>query len=294
LKASSEHHCDTSSIHLCENCKQSRRSSHLYSKGLIPPPRRSFFFGNISYSYALQIFLSHLITATSQMHLREIINPPRKLQDEMAKGKKPTDPRKPAFPRLLQSQVVSFNPHLPPAAFPSLALPTDSNGYCDGDGGAKTNTAVDIDRNYDGRSIFWAQLRTTVCADHFSDDNEMNDADPFPTGCHTKTRRIPTFSSPIDPPFEDEMASSEDDDGNVESGENSYLPSRIQAVKNRHLDPQVRTRTHKPNLGMSSSRQGGLTMGISCRPSRITVWTGRVCALPYNWPLLVKCRSTTP
>jgi hypothetical protein len=88
------------------------------------------------------------------MHLREIINPPRKLQDEMAKGKRPTDPRKPAFPRLLQSQVVSFNPHLPPAAFPSLPYPTDSNGYGDGDGDANANTAVDIDRNSDGQSVF--------------------------------------------------------------------------------------------------------------------------------------------
>jgi hypothetical protein len=88
------------------------------------------------------------------MHLRETIHPPQKLQDEMANGKKPTDPKKPAFPRLLQSQVVSYNPHLPPAAFPSLPFPTNSNGDGDGHVNANANTAVNIDWNSDGWSIF--------------------------------------------------------------------------------------------------------------------------------------------
>ena len=67
------------------------------------------------------------------MRLRKIINRPQKLQDEMVFGKDLKDPTKPTFPNLLRSQVVPFNPLLPPAAFPSLPFPRESNGRGDGE-----------------------------------------------------------------------------------------------------------------------------------------------------------------
>lgn len=55
----------------------------------------------------------------------------------MVFGKDLNDPTKPAFPNLLRSQVVPFNPLLPPAAFPSLPLPRESNVRGDGETSVK-------------------------------------------------------------------------------------------------------------------------------------------------------------
>lgn len=82
------------------------------------------------------------------MNLRKSINHPQKLQDEIAYGKKSKGPTKPAFPEKLSAQVLPYNPHLPPAAFPSLALETD---ICGKDEGAATaRTAADAEESSEG------------------------------------------------------------------------------------------------------------------------------------------------
>ena len=84
------------------------------------------------------------------MRLRKSIQRPRKLQDEIDYGKKRNETTRPAMPELLQSQVVPFNPNLPPAAFPSLPFPTESSRKVNDE--AKTRTAADAQANSDGQS----------------------------------------------------------------------------------------------------------------------------------------------
>jgi hypothetical protein len=84
------------------------------------------------------------------MRLRKKITRPQKLEDEVAYGKKSNDPTKPAFPHLLQSQVVSFNPDLPTAAFPSLPIASIRDGQHDSEGGAEQD--MDDDESSDGQS----------------------------------------------------------------------------------------------------------------------------------------------
>ena len=84
------------------------------------------------------------------MNLRKSINRPQKLQDEIAYGKKSKDPTKPAFPEKLRAQVVSFNPHLPPAAFPSL--PSEVDIYGKDEGAATAKAAANAEESSDGQS----------------------------------------------------------------------------------------------------------------------------------------------
>lgn len=84
------------------------------------------------------------------MRLRKAINQPQKLQDEMVFGRESKDPTKPTFPHLLRSQVVPFNPLLPPAAFPSLPFPRDSDG--DGDRPAIAENDTDAEARSVGQS----------------------------------------------------------------------------------------------------------------------------------------------
>jgi hypothetical protein len=84
------------------------------------------------------------------MRLRTNLTRPQKLEDEIAYGKNSKDPTKPAFPKLLQSQVVPFNPHLPSAAFPTQSATTDSNGR--GYSEATANRAADASVNSLGQS----------------------------------------------------------------------------------------------------------------------------------------------
>lgn len=84
------------------------------------------------------------------MNLRKSIARPQKLQDEIAYGKNAKDPSKPAYPRLLQSQIVPFNPRLPPAAFPTLPFPKDNHG--EGEAEAILRTDVDAEAGSGGLS----------------------------------------------------------------------------------------------------------------------------------------------
>ena len=54
------------------------------------------------------------------MRLRTRIQAPERFEDEDYETVAAHNATKPAFPRLLNEQVVAFDPHLPPAAFPSL------------------------------------------------------------------------------------------------------------------------------------------------------------------------------
>lgn len=88
------------------------------------------------------------------MNLRKSINRPQKLQDEIAYGKNSRDPTKPAFPEKLRAQVVSFNPHLPPAVFPSLPLEVDIYREDESAASAKAAAdAADAAESSDGQSL---------------------------------------------------------------------------------------------------------------------------------------------
>jgi hypothetical protein len=54
------------------------------------------------------------------MRLRTRIQAPERFEDEDYDTQAAGNATKPAFPRLLKEQTISFDPHLPPAAFPSL------------------------------------------------------------------------------------------------------------------------------------------------------------------------------
>jgi hypothetical protein len=89
------------------------------------------------------------------MRLRTTIQRPRKLEDETEYGKKRNETTRPAMPELLQSQVVPFNPNLPPAVFPSLPFPTESSRK--GGNAAKARTAAHVQASFEGQS------RTIAC-----------------------------------------------------------------------------------------------------------------------------------
>jgi len=54
------------------------------------------------------------------MRLRTTIKAPERFEDEDYDTPAASNATKPAFPRLLKEQTIFFDPHLPPAAFPSL------------------------------------------------------------------------------------------------------------------------------------------------------------------------------
>jgi hypothetical protein len=53
------------------------------------------------------------------MRLRTTIQAPERFEDEDYDTPAAGNATKPAFPKLLKEQTISFDPHLPPAAFPS-------------------------------------------------------------------------------------------------------------------------------------------------------------------------------
>jgi hypothetical protein len=54
------------------------------------------------------------------MRLRTSIRAPERFEDEVDSIPAASNATKPAFPKLLREQTIPFDPHLPPAAFPSL------------------------------------------------------------------------------------------------------------------------------------------------------------------------------
>jgi hypothetical protein len=54
------------------------------------------------------------------MRLRTRIQAPERFEDEDYDTPAASNSTKPAFPRLLEAKTIFFDPHLPPAAFPSL------------------------------------------------------------------------------------------------------------------------------------------------------------------------------
>ena len=69
----------------------------------------------------------------------------------------------------------------------------------------------------------------------------MSDVDSLPIGLYPKTRNVPTSKSPADAAFEDEMASSDDDHGDVPSKEDSHPPFDMQNNGRGYLNQPVRT-----------------------------------------------------
>lgn len=68
----------------------------------------------------------------------------------------------------------------------------------------------------------------------------MSDDESIHIPFHRKTRHVPTLRSPIGPSFEKEMASSDEDDGNLRSQENGHQSSHTRSVDHEHHNPQVR------------------------------------------------------
>jgi hypothetical protein len=68
----------------------------------------------------ITISLGHCVKVGSAMRLRTRIQAPERFEDEDYDTVAASNATKPAFPRLLKEQTVSFDPHLPSAAFPSL------------------------------------------------------------------------------------------------------------------------------------------------------------------------------
>lgn len=82
------------------------------------------------------------------MRLRTRIQAPERFEDEDYDTPAANDATKPAFPRLLKQQTASFNPHLPPAVFPSVK---QAHPQEDGHRMLKDFAAdmMDIDRHFD-------------------------------------------------------------------------------------------------------------------------------------------------
>jgi hypothetical protein len=76
------------------------------------------------------ISLDRCVKTSPRMRLRTRIQPPERFEDEDHNISAANNATKPAFPRLLREQTISFDPHLPPAAFPSL---TQAHPQEDGD-----------------------------------------------------------------------------------------------------------------------------------------------------------------
>lgn len=69
----------------------------------------------------------------------------------------------------------------------------------------------------------------------------MSNVDSLPIGLYPKMRNVPTSKSPADVAFEDEMATSDDDHGDVPSKEDNHPPFDMQNKGREHLNQQVRT-----------------------------------------------------
>lgn len=108
--------------------------------------------------------------------------------------------------------------------------------------------------------------------------------DSLPIGWYPKTRNVPTSKSSADVAFEDEMATSDDDHGDVPSKQDSHLPFNMQNDDREHLqNQQVRNQFPGSTLvGLMSNQL--LINARLCRSSQITPWAGVISAPLYNWP----------
>jgi hypothetical protein len=94
-----------------------------------------------------------VLRMSTRMRLRTRIQAPERFEDEDYDTPAASNPTRPPFPRLLKEQTISFDPHLPPAAFPSL---TRVNPQIEDDGRMSHDVAepayvdmMDIDRSID-------------------------------------------------------------------------------------------------------------------------------------------------
>jgi hypothetical protein len=180
------------------------------------------------------------------MRLRKNIARPKKLEDEHWGSSK--DPTKPAYPHLLRAQVVPFNPHLPPAAFPSL--PFSGSGDEQVEVEVTATDAMDIDPDSEGQSSLELDP-ASICADLDTDELAMDDPEEFLVGLHPKPRCVPTFENAANFHFEDELATSDDDEGNAKSGE-SRNQCKLENADHNHLNAQVQPKI--PAIVVDSSR----------------------------------------
>ncbi len=81
------------------------------------------------------------------MRLRTRIQAPERFEDEEFSSFAGSDATRPAFPNLLSDSTVTFDPHLPPAAFPSLELRPASQLTSD------SSNVMNIDRPVSGTSV---------------------------------------------------------------------------------------------------------------------------------------------
>lgn len=186
------------------------------------------------------------------MPLRKTATRPPELQDKVAYGKKSNDPTEPAFPHLLQSQIVPYNQYLPPAAFPSLPFPTEDNG--EGDAGAAAPTIADTNASPESQSKTRLKVRSGKQADRHVDDYEMSDDESFPAASHPSARPLLTLKFSLDAPFEEGLASSDEDDGSVPNVENGSQPPDILGVDSTHCIPQVRMHVFRVLRSILGSR----------------------------------------
>src|SRR5436305_11968006 len=68
---------------------------------------------------------------SSRMRLRTRDQTPKRFEDHDCNSSATNTSTKPAFPKLLKDQTMSFDPNLPPAAFPSLTQSNPPNGGTD-------------------------------------------------------------------------------------------------------------------------------------------------------------------
>ena len=139
------------------------------------------------------------------MRLRTRIRAPERFGDEDYDTAAAQNAAKPAFPRLLQEQVIAFNPHLPPAAFPSLKQAQSQTKDQDGMSSAVAEPAdVDtMDLDHPFHHIFLPTARHGAQFDtHIESSNSFTDTgEPLVLGRS----------------FLDEVATSDEDEEEVSS-----------------------------------------------------------------------------
>ena len=108
----------------------------------------------------------------------------------------------------------------------------------------------------------------------------MSEAEPFPIVFASHNRSIPSPISPLDPTFEDEMATSDEDNDILEKEHDNHQPSDAKGVSDGYLDAQVR-------VYLSSGDH--LLTGALSRSKHLIPSIGKICDPPYNWPSSVAC-----
>jgi len=97
------------------------------------------------------------------MQLRKNISTPDRFDEEIM-ATKPRSATKPAHPALMASQVIAFDPHNPPAAFPSLSLNSSSRrsdaSLGIGENSQAKNHEKKTSRYYRRSAYVWKDLQT--------------------------------------------------------------------------------------------------------------------------------------